>query len=33
MMRLTWKFLFEAHSFRFNKDQAANPFGVLAWSY
>ena len=27
------KFLFEALCVRFSKDQAANPYGVLAWSY
>ena len=27
------KFLFEALCVRFNKDQATNPYGVLAWSY
>ena len=27
------KFLFEALFVRFSKDQAANPCGVLAWSY
>ena len=27
------KFLFEALFVRFSKDQAANPYGVLAWSY
>ena len=27
------KFLFEALSVRFSNDQAANPCGVLAWSY
>ena len=27
------KFLFEALFIRYNKDQAANPCGVLAWSF
>ena len=27
------KFLFEALCVRFSKDHAANPDGVLAWSY
>ena len=27
------KFLFEALSVRFSKDQAATPYGALAWSF
>ena len=33
MTRPMWKFLFEAHHIICSKDQAANPFGALAWSY
>ncbi len=32
MKSLSWKFLFEALFVRFIRDQATNPFGVLAWS-
>ena len=32
MKSLWWKFLFEALFVRFSRDQAANPFGFLAWS-
>ena len=32
MKSLWWKFLFEALFVRFSRNQAANPFGVLAWS-